>query len=341
MNKRITLTICIVVLTLVAGNAWAESDAGPTDTAEDVTATTDSAGDAVAPPTDATSTGDSYTVNACWDDKCAAEITACKANAGCDALAGCLKKGGDMQTCTTDLKTAEADYNVFNAIQICGWKACNDPTKGLCSEAGKGGAADKCGQFDNNWPCNCDDACGDFGDCCQDFEATCGGGGTTTDPADSSCEGNCGGQAKSGCYCDDECADFGDCCEDIEAKCGGAAACVPQCDGKACGDNGCDGTCGVCAGGAVCNASGECVGGSEADAGATGGDSTGPTTDPADVGGSDTATTGGTDATTGGGTSGTAKSSGCSTGTSGSTAGFGFALLAVLVALGLRRRRTV
>lgn len=33
-------------------------------------------------------------------------------------------------------------------------------------------------------------------------------------------------------------------------------ACVPKCDGKTCGDNGCGGSCGTCSGGNVCNAGG-------------------------------------------------------------------------------------
>jgi hypothetical protein len=35
--------------------------------------------------------------------------------------------------------------------------------------------------------------------------------------------------------------------------------CVPQCDGKQCGPDGCDGFCGACDDGAVCDAAGQCV----------------------------------------------------------------------------------
>ncbi len=37
-------------------------------------------------------------------------------------------------------------------------------------------------------------------------------------------------------------------------------ACTPQCDGKACGPDGCDGQCGACPSGATCNAIGQCIG---------------------------------------------------------------------------------
>ena len=42
---------------------------------------------------------------------------------------------------------------------------------------------------------------------------------------------------------------------------GGAdsGACVPLCAGKSCGDDGCGGACGVCAGGQTCTAAGQCV----------------------------------------------------------------------------------
>jgi peptidoglycan/xylan/chitin deacetylase (PgdA/CDA1 family) len=36
--------------------------------------------------------------------------------------------------------------------------------------------------------------------------------------------------------------------------------CVPQCSGKVCGGNGCGGSCGTCATGKTCNASGQCTG---------------------------------------------------------------------------------
>lgn len=39
----------------------------------------------------------------------------------------------------------------------------------------------------------------------------------------------------------------------------GPGACSPLCDGRACGGDGCGGTCGTCAGGASCSASGACV----------------------------------------------------------------------------------
>ena len=47
--------------------------------------------------------------------------------------------------------------------------------------------------------------------------------------------------------CDGGCAD------------GACAPCAPDCDGRACGDDGCGGTCGGCTGGEVCGADGSCA----------------------------------------------------------------------------------
>jgi hypothetical protein len=48
----------------------------------------------------------------------------------------------------------------------------------------------------------------------------------------------------------------GQACNPADAQCVGN--CVPACTGKACGNDGCGGTCGTCASGQVCNASGQC-----------------------------------------------------------------------------------
>jgi len=52
------------------------------------------------------------------------------------------------------------------------------------------------------------------------------------------------------------CADF-----DMNSRptTGASCNCTPQCSGKTCGDDGCGGACGNCAGGSTCNASGACI----------------------------------------------------------------------------------
>jgi vibriolysin len=76
---------------------------------------------------------------------------------------------------------------------------------------GGGSCEGRCGTFDPNQSCQCDDQCAQFGDCCDDFEELCTGA-----PDPNSCVENnaCGAQAPGGCFCDPACTQFGDCCPD-------------------------------------------------------------------------------------------------------------------------------
>jgi hypothetical protein len=81
------------------------------------------------------------------------------------------------------------------------------------------------------------------------------------DTPDSSCEGHCGGKADE-CYCDANCLTSGDCCDDICEHCPDLEqCCVPDCEFKNCGEDGCGGSCGECDDKDVCNGSEECFGG--------------------------------------------------------------------------------
>lgn len=56
------------------------------------------------------------------------------------------------------------------------------------------------------------------------------------------------------------CAAAGECENGLVCQAGICALpCVPQCSGKACGEDGCGGTCGTCAEGSSCTAEGQCV----------------------------------------------------------------------------------
>ena len=70
-----------------------------------------------------------------------------------------------------------------------------------------------------------------------------------------SCAGHCD-DTTGQCWCDEACFEFEDCCEDVCDWCpdleGCAQACVPDCEGKECGDDGCGGSCGECVPGQVC-----------------------------------------------------------------------------------------
>jgi len=77
-----------------------------------------------------------------------------------------------------------------------------------------------------------------------------------------SCAGKCGAQSGK-CYCDDACFEYGDCCDDVCEQCPslkGCGPCTPNCAGKACGSDGCGGSCGTCPAGKGCK-NGQCVDG--------------------------------------------------------------------------------
>jgi len=110
-----------------------------------------------------------------------------------------------------------------------------------------------------------DDGCGSVcGECpdetlCTDDTFLCKAVGT-------SCEGFCGEFSTGGdCHCDAACFGFDDCCPDVCSYCNAeedfvepCTPCVPDCEGKVCGDDGCDGLCGECAAGEECSNEGLC-----------------------------------------------------------------------------------
>ncbi len=78
-----------------------------------------------------------------------------------------------------------------------------------------------------------------------------------------SCAGNCGKYTTDApCQCDGGCFGFDDCCTDICTACAGEfeqqCNCKPDCTGKQCGSDGCQGKCGECPEGQVC-AVGKCL----------------------------------------------------------------------------------
>jgi len=220
---------------------------GPKDTGGTVDAGTGDAG------------GGAFNTNPCWDSQCPQETAACKADSACAALISCNKTGKSIDDCAKQLgisgAAADKAGKLIDAMQTCGWTKCADPTKGTCKGS--------CGKYlGAQAPCNCDDACKQYKDCCSDYDALCVGGGsdaggtdggapdagpTDTGSSDSgsggglSCVGKCGKyDSNAKCQCDDQCTQYNDCCTDFAKACpgGGGAKCG---DGKATGDEQCDG----------------------------------------------------------------------------------------------------
>ena len=276
--RRCSLTLGLSALLALPGAAFAEedasssgdatavpiSDAGSATTADTVSVPDVSTVDVPAPmdvpaPADTTSTTKPFNSNPCWDVKCAKETAACIANANCVKYHECKDKACQDAV----VKADKAAVDMAIAIANCGYKACNDPTKGTC----KG----NCGKFlGDNAPCNCDDACKQYNDCCADMAEVC---------KDDTCADKCGEYDKAKtCQCDDQCMDNGDCCKDFEEKCpvdpvdadggstgkDGSSSC--SCGAKQCGDDGCGKPCGAnqgkCPGDGLCSPLGKCIAGS-------------------------------------------------------------------------------
>ena len=70
------------------------------------------------------------------------------------------------------------------------------------------------------------------------------------------CIPDCNGRECGDNGCGEPC---GFCDRGQECNADGQCACVPNCDGRSCGDDGCGGQCGVCLRGQSCNEAGQCV----------------------------------------------------------------------------------
>ena len=160
---------------------------------------------------------------------------------------------GTCGTCTPDCTD-----------KVCGGDGCGGSC-GSCDVANDevcyfGSCEPRCGTT----PVVClDSQCGDDG--CGGSCGTCASGSTcqeglcVPDPVFQtpfSCAGICGSMAQSGCYCTPDCATYGNCCADYAEFC----TCTPDCTGKACGSDGCGGSCGTCGANApYCTEAGQCT----------------------------------------------------------------------------------
>lgn len=165
--------------------------------------------------------------------------------------------------------------------KVCGDDGC-EGTCGTCTGEGEFCSADQtqcvtCEPQCDGRQCGFDTCGGSCGTCTGEGEV-CNADGQCEVP-ERTCENiPSGGCCESGVYksCDD-----GDQlqirCSDFDAQCGASwntgmagcypeeqvagsfeCGCIPQCDGKTCGNDGCGGVCGTCALGAECNFEGQC-----------------------------------------------------------------------------------
>ena len=202
----------------------------------------------------------------------------------CDTNFFCAEMGwdnGDCDPCTPtcDGLTCGEDPDCGMLCGVCAdgsW--CDEGGCTACTcdglECGTDECGQPCGECQEDWFCNADQLCEeclcDAGWECgtADCGASCGectdGFGCVEHMCVAlSCAGACDGQGAGGCWCDAGCFGYGDCCPDICTECPDvdpvSCACVPDCDGKVCGSDGCWGTCGpACDDGEFCTEDGLC-----------------------------------------------------------------------------------
>ena len=183
--------------TAVTGDSAAGTDASAADTAKaDAKADTGKAD---------TGTSSWKPASACWAEKCGDEVAACAEDQACVDFADCVSLGQANDPACTD-GIDDLSKQLYQEVEVCGYSSCADPNGASC----KG----QCGNFSNDAPCNCDDACSDYGDCCSDYEQECKTAAVT------SCKDRCdAAPSQDSCNCDADCEQYEDCCEDYAQLC--------------------------------------------------------------------------------------------------------------------------
>ncbi|RLD10090.1 MAG: hypothetical protein DRI44_06920, partial [Chlamydiae bacterium] len=202
---------------------------------------------------------------------------------GDDGCGGSCGECGNNQSCVSNV--CECNFIDCNSIccdngqtcyanHCCTPKTCSQQNYECGSQSNTCGGTMDCGACQTNASCisglcqcdyvECDSACCDNGQTCYSANCctpkTCSqqgyecGSQTDTCGNTISC-GSCGSneECKNGkCRCEfEECG--GDCCDDGEVCDGSDNCCLPNCAGKECGDDGCDGSCGTCGVNESCN----------------------------------------------------------------------------------------
>ena len=138
-----------------------------------------------------------------------------------------------------------------------------------CGDDGCGGACGFCGRGetceDGQCAGPCAPDCGGVRDRVCDVDDGCGGtcgclqsqGCTDDNRCAPCCVGECGpSRTCAGVFCQGPCARGSVCSERVR---GCARECMPNCDGRSCGDDGCGGSCGACGANSSCDGQGGCT----------------------------------------------------------------------------------
>ncbi len=202
----------------------------------------------------------------CGDDGCGGDCGPCADGGVCvagaceDAPAACgdgaCQDDEDCANCPADCGCPEGE--VCDAPSRACAPACVPDCEGrICGSDGCDGV---CGACDDEQLC--------MDGACVDAPPECGDGVCEEGESCLGCPLDCGvccgdgacvpehGEDCATCLADCFCADDARC--DVPTR-ACVPACTPDCEDRACGDDGCDGVCGACAGDLICDADGACV----------------------------------------------------------------------------------
>lgn len=163
----------------------------------------------------------------CGDDGCGGSCGTCQGEATCGsdgmcelpASCGSVSAAG---SCNGDTVEYCTDYG----IQQYACPAGHHCASGECVLGESGAAAHSCSSSDcgtqnAQWACQCDAGCAERGDCCDNYERTCGAATSRGTCGDATCRPNAGEDCLT---CAADCGD----CADIEATSSAAVAPYPR-----------------------------------------------------------------------------------------------------------------
>jgi hypothetical protein len=218
---------------------------------------------------------DSFCCDYTWDEVCVEEVATFNCgdcvgggcgNGACDNDEDCLICPADCGACagtgcceahaTPSCDDAGISACVCAQDQFC----CDVEWDGVCVDEVASLACGTCGGTD---PVCGDGEC-DGGESCKVCPGDCGacpGSGDCCTPHEN---GGCNDPTVQKCVCDEDawCCESewdDECVANVDAlNCGQCGGCVPDCNGKVCGGDGCGGSCGACAEGQSCKEN-QCV----------------------------------------------------------------------------------
>ena len=167
----------------------------------------------------------------CLQKNCSKQYTQCQNSDNCTTAIDCYNQGGDPQQCF-----GNGGKSLQGLLQ-CGFQS------GCITQGGGGGGGGgnppgsckgKCGVYDKQASCQCDNACLQNNNCCADMQTLCGGGGPTVVCGDNVCD-----SSESSATCPKDCP-------------AGPTPCKTK------GDCSSTEVCCAAAGGSVCVAVGQC-----------------------------------------------------------------------------------